>query len=157
MPRITALCIAFVVLCVACAGILPLEVAASLDSSEGVREVLSEALPTAEEGATKLPLGSVVPLDSLGPVIVTTKGGVRRISNWAELSPQEKATALRRIAVRNRERIQALQEKAAAGNLDAQSLPESVRSLVEQAAHQQQHQTPAEQTSGGEEQPRADL
>jgi hypothetical protein len=52
--------------------------------------------------------GASVKLDHLGPIIVNTDGTVARISNWQELSEGERSVALRRIAKRNKARVQQL-------------------------------------------------
>jgi hypothetical protein len=52
--------------------------------------------------------GALVKLDHLGPIIINTDGTVARISNWQELSEGEQSVALRRIAKRNKARVQQL-------------------------------------------------
>lgn len=58
---------------------------------EGNVELL--ALPSPEDRLKPLTLnvatGESVALDHLGPVIVTTAGGLERITNWAQLSEGE--------------------------------------------------------------------
>jgi predicted Fe-S protein YdhL (DUF1289 family) len=46
----------------------------------------------------------------MGPVIINTDGTTRRISNWNELSEQEREVSWRRIAKRNEERREKLLE-----------------------------------------------
>jgi len=52
--------------------------------------------------------GASVKLDHLGPMIINTDGTVARIFNWAGLSEGEKNVALRRIAKRNKARVEQL-------------------------------------------------
>ena len=52
--------------------------------------------------------GASVKLDHLGPMIINTDGTVARISNWAGLSEGEQNVALRRIAKRNKARVEQL-------------------------------------------------
>jgi predicted Fe-S protein YdhL (DUF1289 family) len=44
----------------------------------------------------------------LGPIVVGVDGTMSRISNWTALSERERETALRRLAKRNNERLEAL-------------------------------------------------
>lgn len=63
------------------------------------------AAPSANDAdATKLD----VALDGLGPIVVGVDGTMSRISNWTALSERERETALRRLAKRNNERLEAL-------------------------------------------------
>lgn len=55
--------------------------------------------------------GEKLALDDLGPLIVRPDGSLRRIANWQALSDVERATALRRLAKRNRERLATLEEQ----------------------------------------------
>ena len=71
------------------------------------------ALPSANDAgdaATKLDVhtGARVALDGLGPIVVGVDGTMMRITNWAGLSERERETALRRLAKRNNERLEAL-------------------------------------------------
>jgi predicted Fe-S protein YdhL (DUF1289 family) len=59
--------------------------------------------------------GASVKLDHLGPIIIGTEGAVGRISNWNALSEGEQNVALRRIAKRNKARIQQLTSKQGGG------------------------------------------
>lgn len=69
------------------------------------------AAPSANDAdATKLDVqtGARVALDGLGPIVVGVDGTMSRISNWTALSERERETALRRLAKRNKERLEAL-------------------------------------------------
>ena len=69
------------------------------------------AAPSANDAdATKLDVqtGARVALDGLGPIVVGVDGTMSRISNWTALSERERETALRRLAKRNNERLEAL-------------------------------------------------
>lgn len=57
------------------------------------------------------PAGEKLALDDLGPLIVAVDGSLRRIANWATLSEAERATALRRLGQRNRQRLATLEEQ----------------------------------------------
>lgn len=72
-------------------------------------------LPPASLWSHLLPsAGENLALEELGPLIVTSNGALRRISNWAQLSEAERKVALRRVASRNRERLATLEEQQAA-------------------------------------------
>lgn len=80
--------------------------------------------------------GNPVGLDDLGPIIINEDGTMRRIANWALLTPKEKAATSRRISTRNKKRLEKLQEKYPDstslnaddndGDRDVMLLPESV-------------------------------
>ena len=80
--------------------------------------------------------GNPVGLDDLGPIIINEDGTMRRIANWALLTPKEKAATSRRISTRNKKRLEKLQEKYPDstslnaddndGDSDVMLLPESV-------------------------------
>ena len=80
--------------------------------------------------------GNPVGLDDLGPIIINEDGTMRRIANWALLTPKEKAATSRRISTRNKKRLEKLQEKYHDstslnaddndGDRDVMLLPESV-------------------------------
>ncbi|PRW58655.1 thiol-disulfide oxidoreductase [Chlorella sorokiniana] len=59
---------------------------------------------TASEPNREIKLGEKLALHELGPLIVAADGSLRRIDNWAILSEAERATALRRLGQRNRQR-----------------------------------------------------
>jgi hypothetical protein len=67
--------------------------------------------------ARPLRLGERVALDELGPVVVTGECTLRRIDNWAQLLPHERAAAQRRLGARNAARLAACRELQAQGLL----------------------------------------
>lgn len=75
------------------------------------------ALPEASSGI-KLDVsaegGSTVKLDHLGPLVVNQDGTVSRISNWAQMTEQEKKGTLRVLGKRNKQRLDALKAAEAA-------------------------------------------
>lgn len=79
------------------------------------------ALPEASSGI-KLDVsaegGSTVKLDHLGPLVVNQDGTVSRISNWAQMTEQEKKGTMRVLGKRNKQRLEALKaaEEANGGN-----------------------------------------
>lgn len=90
--------------------------------------------------ASQLASGEKLALDELGPLIVTADGSLRRIANWAALSEAERATALRRLGKRNRERVATLQEQ--------QDLLEQQQQHRQAREREQQKQQQAAQRSG---------
>ncbi|KAG5178179.1 hypothetical protein JKP88DRAFT_188785 [Tribonema minus] len=56
-----------------------------------------------------LKVGETMRLDHLGPIIINSDGTTRRITNWDTMTERERQVALRRIAKRNKERIETLQ------------------------------------------------
>eukprot|EP00035_Acanthoeca_spectabilis_P029961 m.7148 g.7148 ORF g.7148 m.7148 type:complete len:532 (+) comp3918_c0_seq2:277-1872(+) len=80
-------------------------------------EFLALPAPDNESGpevTLNVATGEPVSLDHLGPVIVTTAGGLERISNWNTLTDREQQVARRRIAKRNIERLAVLRGEATA-------------------------------------------
>lgn len=82
-------------------------------SDEGTPLALPEAsseikLDVSAEG------GSTVKLDHLGPLVVNQDGTVSRISNWAQMTEQEKKGTLRILGKRNKQRLDALKAANAA-------------------------------------------
>jgi hypothetical protein len=71
----------------------------------------------AAPGVRRLRLGERVALDELGPVIVQPDCTLRRIENWAALTPHEQQAAHRRLGARNGERLAACRELEAQGRL----------------------------------------
>lgn len=73
------------------------------------------ALPAPEDVNSLITLdvstGQAVTLDHLGPVVVNTDGTLARITNWTQLSEQERNVTKRRIAKRNIERLTAFKER----------------------------------------------
>jgi hypothetical protein len=83
----------------------------------------------AADSDSKLPsikLGESISFQEMGPVIINTDGTTRRISNWNELSEQEREVSWRRIAKRNEERraklLEAQNQEAAEEGGDAKEL-----------------------------------
>lgn len=69
------------------------------------------ALPEVAHNATQLDMSSgstTFKLDQLGPMVVNVDGTISRITNWEALSEGEKKNALRIIAKRNQQRLEAL-------------------------------------------------
>ena len=60
--------------------------------------------------------GEALSLDELGPIIINEDGTMRRIANWHLLTDQEKEHTQRKIAKRNKTRIEALQQLRATGD-----------------------------------------
>jgi predicted Fe-S protein YdhL (DUF1289 family) len=52
--------------------------------------------------------------DSMGPLVIAADGTASRISNWANMTDNEKKTTMRVLTARNRKRIDALKEAKAA-------------------------------------------
>ena len=52
--------------------------------------------------------GDPVALDDLGPIIIYDDGTMRRIANWALLTPLEKTATQKRIVARNKKRLEKL-------------------------------------------------
>ncbi len=71
--------------------------------------------PTASEGdATKLDLSSgsdTVKLDHLGPLVVNKDGSLSRISNWEQMTEQERKSTLRILGKRNQARTEKLRKE----------------------------------------------
>lgn len=69
--------------------------------------------------------GPSVQLDHLGPLIINLDGTVARIHNWDQLSEAERNVAKRRVAKRNKERLDVLamaqKEAADSGSVDIDS------------------------------------
>jgi len=95
-------------------GILGESPVGNEEGEKGQQDTPILALPEAEDKDKVQTLevgGAGIKLDDLGPVIVNKDGTMRRIANWANLSPQEQAATLRRIGKRNQERVKELQER----------------------------------------------
>ena len=77
--------------------------------------------PSAEE-ATKLDMSSgsdTVKLDHLGPLVVNKDGSLSRISNWEQMTEQEKKSTMKILGKRNQLRTEALKEKEEQGQQDS--------------------------------------
>ena len=85
------------------------------EGAEGKDETL--ALPAPGDGAsgrveagdgevtTIMVGGQPIKMDQLGPVVVNSDGSLSRITNWPTMSEQERQTALKLIAKRNKKRL----------------------------------------------------
>lgn len=69
--------------------------------------------PSEEEAAMKLGMSSgsdTIKLDHLGPLVVNKDGSLSRISNWEQMTAQEKKSTLKILGKRNQLRTDALKE-----------------------------------------------
>ncbi|ATY66751.1 fungal specific transcription [Cordyceps militaris] len=55
--------------------------------------------------------GSTVKLAALGPLVVNVDGTVARITNWKEMTEQERETTVRMVGRRNKQRLEALKKR----------------------------------------------
>eukprot|EP00968_Pinguiococcus_pyrenoidosus_P010654 scaffold846_cov252-Pinguiococcus_pyrenoidosus.AAC.17 len=94
---------------------------ASQEQSGSVPQLPS--VPDGAEGVQELKMGDKVKLDAFastyGPAIVAEDGTLRRIDNWAEMSPREQEVAWRRLVKRNEERKAKLKAAQGAGEVAA--------------------------------------
>ena len=74
----------------------------------------------ANDGPTQLRVGESVALDAMGPLVVNRDGTMGRIGNWAGMTEHEKAQTLRLLGKRNKERMDILKAKKAAGEAEQQ-------------------------------------
>ena len=51
-------------------------------------------------------------LSLLGPIIINSDGTTRRIANWDEMSKREQEVTWKRIAARNKKRLEDLKKEA---------------------------------------------
>lgn len=82
-----------------------------LSSMSESAETGGAVLPPAAEAETT---GASEPLnlaEKLGPLVVNKDGTTNRITNWVEMTKEEKETTMRVITVRNRKRLSALRTK----------------------------------------------
>jgi predicted Fe-S protein YdhL (DUF1289 family) len=54
--------------------------------------------------------GEGIAMDELGPMVITSDGSIRRISNWQSMTKAEQEVAWRRISKRNKERLEVLRQ-----------------------------------------------
>ncbi|KAI7836715.1 hypothetical protein COHA_009491 [Chlorella ohadii] len=80
-------------------------------ASQGAADDPLSLPDTASAPNREIKLGEKLALDELGPLIVAADGSLRRIANWASLTEAERATALRRLGQRNRQRLATLEEQ----------------------------------------------
>ncbi|KAF5023437.1 hypothetical protein F66182_4482 [Fusarium sp. NRRL 66182] len=64
---------------------------------------------------TELRVGESVRLDAMGPLVVNTDGTMGRIGNWAGMTEGEREQTLKLLGTRNKQRLDALKAKRAAG------------------------------------------
>lgn len=65
-----------------------------------------------EEGTTTVEVdGKVVRLDHFGPVVINQDGTLSRISNWGEMTENERRNTLRVLGKRNQLRLDDLHQK----------------------------------------------
>jgi hypothetical protein len=63
-------------------------------------------LPMPDEASSRtVEFGETLTLDELGPIIINKDGSLRRITNWSELSPEERKHTKRRVSLRNHKRL----------------------------------------------------
>ena len=74
----------------------------------------------ANDGPTQIRVGESVALDAMGPLVVNRDGTMGRIGNWAGMTEHEKAQTLRLLGKRNKERMDILKAKKAAGEAEQQ-------------------------------------
>jgi len=80
-----------------------------LSSATESMEPTAAMLPPSEEtGGTSKPLNLA---EKLGPLVVNKDGTTNRITNWADMTKEEKETTMRVITARNRKRLSALRTK----------------------------------------------
>lgn len=78
------------------------------------QEAKTESLPAppekGEPATVTLDVGSGtgVRLDGLGPLVVNRDGSTGRVANWAEMTEAERATTLKLLSKRNRQRLDGL-------------------------------------------------
>ena len=70
-----------------------------------------------DEKVRRITFGETVKLDHLGPIIVHEDCSMRRIANWESLTEREKKGTQRRVAERNRGRLEKCRELEAQGKL----------------------------------------
>jgi hypothetical protein len=83
-----------------------------LPQQSDIGDISSDSGGDRGEPTTRLEVdGDAVKLDHLGPIIVNEDGTMRRIVNWDLLTEREKQATFKRIAARNKKRVDALKEK----------------------------------------------
>ncbi|KAL7006351.1 hypothetical protein EMMF5_004004 [Cystobasidiomycetes sp. EMM_F5] len=83
------------------------------DTLNGQRLLQAPSLETDKE-THKLDVSSGKASIELGPVVVNEDGTLSRITNWAKMTERERATTMRVLVKRNRERLQAVKEREGA-------------------------------------------
>lgn len=81
----------------------------SIESSlEKEEEILQLPMPGEVEASQSLEFGQTLALDHLGPIIINKDGSLRRITNWADLTTDEKKHTKRKVSLRNEKRLRVL-------------------------------------------------
>eukprot|EP01023_Acetabularia_acetabulum_P021066 TRINITY_DN21020_c0_g1_i1.p5 TRINITY_DN21020_c0_g1~~TRINITY_DN21020_c0_g1_i1.p5 ORF type:complete len:120 (-),score=19.21 TRINITY_DN21020_c0_g1_i1:527-886(-) len=68
-------------------------------------------LPSPSQEAAKIQVGEKIEMRDMGPTVINEDGTISRITNWDSMSERERQVAWKVVTKRNRERLQALQEK----------------------------------------------
>lgn len=78
-----------------------------------LESALADPLGLPKAGATKgtEDRNSIDLSDKLGPIVINSDGTTARITNWHEMTEQEKDVTKRRIMERNRKRMKVLREQ----------------------------------------------
>lgn len=76
----------------------------------------------AEESRT-LRVGESLDFEELGPIIINSDGTTRRIANWDDMTAQEQQVTWKRIAARNKRRLEELKSRAEGGSGEAVDPP----------------------------------
>ena len=89
-----------------------------------VKEILQLPMPD-EPSSRTLGFGETLAFDELGPIIINKDGSLRRITNWSELTADEKKHTSRKVSLRNQKRL---------GVLKNNERLETIRQYYEQQA-----------------------
>ena len=103
---------------------------AAVPSREGEGEGNDSSKPKAEEPPLALPptdpnvavggggeeprtlrVGETLDFEELGPIIINSDGTTRRIANWDDMTEREQQVTWKRIAARNKRRLEELRQK----------------------------------------------
>ena len=80
----------------------------TLPEIPGVGEGNDDGVPT-----ISLKLGEKKKLDHIGPLIINSDGTTKRVTNWDEMTKEERDAAYDRIISRNKHRLSALKDRIA--------------------------------------------
>ena len=99
--------------------LVPLEISSNPPETRPISQVAQggEGLPAPSGDDASVPKldinsGESIAMDAMGPVVVNDDGSLSRIANWPMLTDREKEVTQRRIAKRNKERLDRLREAA---------------------------------------------
>ena len=99
--------------------LVPLEISSKPPETRPISQVAQggEGLPAPSGDDASVPKldinsGESIAMDAMGPVVVNEDGSLSRIANWPMLTDREKEVTQRRIAKRNKERLDRLREAA---------------------------------------------